>query len=68
MIEKFKTLADYNIDVHHSKGIGRWRMLYKSFLDQLNFNSIIEVGAGPPTFLREIKCDNINQSCKKYLD
>jgi hypothetical protein len=56
MIEKFETLADYNINIHHSKGIGSWRMLYKSFLDQLSFNSIVEIGAGPPLFLSEIKC------------
>ncbi|MFH0969690.1 MAG: methyltransferase domain-containing protein [Patescibacteria group bacterium] len=56
MDKKFKSLADYNIDIHSSKGLGGWRILYKLFLNKLNFDSIIEIGAGPPTFLSEIKC------------
>ncbi|MGQ3684448.1 MAG: class I SAM-dependent methyltransferase [Candidatus Loosdrechtia sp.] len=51
-----QSIAEFNVAIHRSKGIGTWRTLYKHFLDKLNIDSIIEVGVGSLDFLKEISC------------
>lgn len=49
-------LAKFNINIHHSKGIGNWRALYIRFFEKFPFDSIVELGSGAPDFLSSLPC------------
>ena len=53
-----RSLAQYNIDVHDihkAEGLNIWRKLYLSFLNKIDYQSIVEIGAGTPYFLRALQ-------------
>lgn len=48
------TEPDYLRDVHVSKGVGTWRGLYLTLLDEVRPGSVLDVGAGTPDFLARV--------------
>ena len=56
MVKNYKkSAALYNVDVYQSKGMGFWRPLYVSFINELNVESVIEVGSGSTDLLDSVK-------------
>ncbi len=53
-MDKFSSLAEYNLDVHRTKGIGNWRELYRAILERVDLASIMELGCGSPEFLQKL--------------
>ena len=52
---KKKSAAQYNVDVYQTKGMGFWRPLYVSFINELKVESVIEVGSGSADLLESVR-------------
>ena len=54
MAQKLKNLIS-KVDYHEPvQSIGTWRELYMKFINHMSINSICEIGAGNPEFLKKI--------------